>query len=245
MKLTDFKALTFDCYGTLIDWESGIVDALELLTARVDRELTRDDILNAHARHESAQQAQTPGKSYRGILSVVYRRLGEEWGVAAPYEECMRYSNSPGRWPAFADSGDALAYLKSHYKLIILSNIDNASFESSRRKLGIDFDAVYTAEDIGSYKPDARNFDYMLRNLQALGLDKTDILHTAESLFHDHAPANRAGIASCWIHRRHDQDGFGAAMPPEPMPKLDFQFNSLAELVAAHRAEVAKAAQGV
>jgi len=245
MKLTDFKALTFDCYGTLIDWETGIVNTLATLTKRAHRELARDDILAAHARYESAHQMQTPGKLYRDILALVYKRLAEEWGAAATHEDCVQYGNSIAEWPPFADSRDALRYLKARYKLIILSNIDNASFASSRRKLGIEFDAVYTAEDIGSYKPDARNFDYMLRHLQTLGLDKTDILHTAESLFHDHAPANRAGLASCWLNRRHGQDGFGAAMRPDSMPKLDFQFNSLAELAEAHRAEVTADAQSV
>jgi len=239
MKITDFKALTFDCYGTLIDWETGIIDALAMLTKRARRELTRDDILTAHARYESAHQALTQWRPYRDILATVYKRLAEEWGVAVTHAECESYGRSIADWPAFADTCDALACLKGHYKLVILSNIDNASFESSRRKLGIDFDAVYTAEDIGAYKPDARNFDYMLRHLQTLGLDKRDILHTAESLFHDHAPANRAGLASCWIHRRHDQDGFGAAMTPGAIPSYNFRFNSMADFVAAHRAELA------
>jgi len=235
MNLTDFKALTFDCYGTLIDWESGMIEGLKPLTARVGRDLTRDQILEAHARHESAQQVQTPAKPYRDLLPVVYRRLAEEWGVPASWEECATYGRSVKDWPAFADSAEALQYLKQHYKLVILSNVDNESFAASNERLQVEFDAIYTAEDVGSYKPSDRNFDYMMRMLEGLGIARHEILHTAESLFHDHAPANRHGLASCWIYRRHDQEGFGATMDPGQMPEIHFRFNSMAELAAAHR----------
>ena len=115
MKLTDFKALTFDCYGTLIDWESGMVEALKPLTSRVTRELSRNDILEAHARHESVQQLQTPGKTYRDLLPIVYKRLAEEWGASASWEECVAYGRSVRDWPAFIDSAGALQYLKKHF----------------------------------------------------------------------------------------------------------------------------------
>jgi 2-haloacid dehalogenase len=236
MRLSDFKVLTFDCYGTLIDWESGMIAALKPLTDRVGG-LTRDAILAAHAKHESAQQRQTPAKLYRELLAIVYRRLSEEWGAPASWDECLAYGRSVGNWPAFPDSAAALAYLKQHYKLVILSNVDNESFARSNAKLEIVFDAVLTAEDIGSYKPSQRNFEYMLQTLAGLGLVKTEILHTAESLFHDHGPANVLGLASCWIHRRHAQSGFGATIDPQVMPRYDFRFVSLAEMAEAHRNE--------
>jgi len=236
MNLTDFTTLTFDCYGTLIDWESGMVNALEPLTSRVKtRSLTRDDVLEAHGRHEASQQAWTPAKRYSELLAVVYKRLAEEWGVSVTWEECQAYGNSIGEWPAFPDTVDALGYLKQHYKLVILSNVDNASFALSNKKLGVAFDAIYTAEDIGSYKPQLRNFEYMLDKLKSLGVEKSQILHTAESLFHDHGPANQIGLASCWIHRRHQAGGFGATRAPEQMPKYDFRYTSLAEMAEAHR----------
>jgi putative hydrolase of the HAD superfamily len=237
MKLTDFKVLTFDCYGTLIDWESGMVTGLAPLTERLDHKLTRNEILEAHARYESSQQAQTPTKRYQEVLAVVYRRLAEEWGVAVSWEDCVGYGRSIQNWPTFPDSVEALQYLKQHYRLVILSNVDNESFAASNEKLGVAFDAIYTAEDIGSYKPAAANFDYMLTMLKGLGYEKSDILHTAESLFHDHAPANRHGLSSCWIYRRHGQVGFGATMTPAEMPRYDFRFNSLAEMVEAHQLE--------
>ena len=237
MRLRDFKALTFDCYGTLIDWESGIVAGLRPLTASVEAPLTRDQILEAHARHESAQQRYTPAKRYRDLLAIVYKRLAEEWGVPVSIQECETYGQSIRNWPAFPDSAEALIYLKQHYKLVVLSNVDTASFAHSNEKLPVRFDAVYTAEEIGSYKPSERNFDYMLENAASLGVRKSEILHTAESLFHDHVPARKIGLATCWIHRRHEQGGFGATMNPGAAPKSDFRFNSLAELAEAHRNE--------
>src|SRR5271165_6434376 len=112
---------------------------------------------------------------------------------------------------------------------------NNESFSGSNEKLQVDFDAIYTAEDIGSYKPSSRNFEYMLAKLKTLGIEKHQILHTAESMFHDHGPANTHGLASCWIFRRHGQDGFGATMHPDEMPKYDFRFTSMAGLVEAHQ----------
>lgn len=234
MKLTDFRVLTFDCYGTLIDWESGMFRALEPLVSRGKRQLGRDEVLAAHARHESSQQLTTPAKIYRDLLAVVYKRLAEEWGVTVTWEECLRYGRSVRDWPAFPDSADALRYLKQHYRLVILSNVDNESFAFSNKKLGVDFDAVFTAEDIGSYKPAPRNFEYLIEKLAGYGFAKDTILHTAESLFHDHGPANDFGIANCWIHRRHAEGGFGATMNPGIVPRTDFRFTSMSELAAAH-----------
>ena len=239
MKLTDFKALTFDCYGTLIDWESGMIAGLKPLTDRVSRTLSRNEILEAHAFHESTQQRWTPARRYSELLPIVYKRLAEEWGVSVTSEECAAYGQSVKDWPAFPDSAEALQYLKQHYKLVILSNVDNASFAASNEKLQVEFDAIYTAEDVGSYKPSDRNFEYMLEHLQRRGIEKHEILHTAESMFHDHVPAARFGLASCWIYRRHQQEGFGATMNPGELPDVAFRFNSMAELAAAHRAEPA------
>jgi len=238
MKLTDFKVLTFDCYGTLIDWESGMIKALAPLTDKLNGKLTRNEILEAHARHESTQQRYTPYRRYQDVLASVYRRLAEEWGVDASWDECVRYGKSVKDWEPFPDSAEALKYLKQHYKLVILSNVDQESFSASNRKLGVEFDAIYTAEDIGSYKPSDRNFEYMLEMLKSRGFEKADILHTAESMFHDHAPANKHGLSSCWIYRRHAQEGFGATMNPGDMPHYDFMFHSMGEMAEAHKAEI-------
>lgn len=239
MQLTDFSTLTFDCYGTLIDWESGIIAGLAPLTERLKRALSRNDILAAHAHYESTQQQQTPTKRYRELLAIVYKRLAEAWGIRVTWDECVRYGESINTWPAFPDSAAALGYLKQYYRLVILSNVDNESFSASHAKLGADFDAIYTAEDIGNYKPAAANFTHMITMLERRGIHRSELLHTAESLFHDHAPANRHGLRSCWIYRRYDQAGSGATMPPEAMPTYDFCFRSMAEMVDAHRREIA------
>lgn len=234
-QLRDFNTLSFDCYGTLIDWEGGMLAALRPLTDKLPEELDRDQILQAHARYKSRQQADTPSRKYSDLLATVYRRLAEHWGLEASWEECVTYGQSVRQWPAFPDTREALAYLKQHYKLVILSNVDNASFAASNARLGVSFDRIYTAEDVGAYKPSNRNFEYMLRNLADTEIQSSSVLHTAESLFHDHVPANRHGLATCWIYRRHAQHGFGATMDPGSQPNIDFQFNSMAELAEAHR----------
>lgn len=234
-RLRSFKALTFDVYGTLIDWETGISNALRPLIDQVDRNLSRDEVLEAHARCESYQQALTPSKVYRDILAMVYRQLAEHWQINVTSEECMQYGQSVREWPVFPDSVESLRYLKDHYRLFVLSNVDNDSFAWSNGKLGVSFDGIYSAEDIGSYKPMDRNFNFMVDQLATLGINKDEILHTAESMFHDHLPANRAGIASCHIYRRSMQNGYGATMPPTSEPHYDYRFTSLAAFVRAHQ----------
>ena len=153
MRLTDFKALTFDCYGTLIDWESGIVAGLSALVSSLDPPLTRDQVLEAHARHESYQQSATPDMPYNRLLEVVYKRLAEEWGVSYTREQAEAYGRSVRNWPAFPDSASTLQYLKKYFKLVIISNVDNENFTYSHAKLHVPFDVVVTAKDVGSYKP--------------------------------------------------------------------------------------------
>lgn len=238
MRLTDFNTLTFDCYGTLIDWETGMFEALKPLTDKVKAPLSRNAVLEAHARHESSQQRHTPTKRYSELLAIVYKRLAEEWGVSYTVEDCLRYGQSIRNWPAFPDSAGALQYLKKYYKLVILSNVDNESFNHSNRRLDVEFDAIYTAEDIGFYKPSLHNFEYMLEKLAGRGIGKDKILHTAESMFHDHKPANQMGLASCWIYRRHNDEGFGATMHPGAMPKFEFRFTSMADLARAHQEQL-------
>lgn len=235
MNLRDYKVLTFDCYGTLIDWESGIYTALQPLLEKVPDPPARDPALEAFAQFETAAQRATPGMPYPQILVNVHARLREHWGVAGHGDLDERFGQSVGEWPAFPDSAEALAYLKHHYALVILSNVDRASFAESNARLGVEFDAIYTAEDIGSYKPDPRNFEYMLEHLKERGFAKTDILHTAQSLHHDHVQATAFGLATNWIDRRHGVEGFGATMPPEADVRIDFHFPSMAAFVEAHR----------
>jgi 2-haloacid dehalogenase len=238
MKLTDFKVLTFDCYGTLIDWETGILEALQGLVAKVRPALSREQILETFAQHESQQQLETPSMPYSQLLAMVYKRLAKDWDLDTSNETANIFGASVPDWPEFPDSAEALEYLAGYYRLVILSNVDRISFRASNGRLKVRFDAIYTAQDIESYKPDPRNFDYMLRRLrQDFGLEKKHDLHVAQSLFHDHAPANRAGLASAWIDRRHLKQGWGATAPPASTPRYDFHFNSMAALAEAHQKE--------
>jgi 2-haloalkanoic acid dehalogenase type II len=237
MRLTDFKILTFDCYGTLIDWESGILAAMRPLLDRLGGKVDNDRALETFARHESAIEAAEPALNYRKLLAKTYRAVAAEWGTTVADDEAERFGQSVPAWPAFADSAAALAYLKQHYKLVILSNIDRASFAESNRRLGVVFDAICTAEDVGSYKPDRRNFEFMLRTVQEkFGASPHDILHTAQSLYHDHQTAKAMGLATNWIDRRMGKAGGGATKPVEGV-KTDFHFPSMAAFVEAHGKE--------
>jgi 2-haloalkanoic acid dehalogenase type II len=237
MRLSDFRVLTFDCYGTLIDWETGLHTALQPLLARAGRDLPREAVLQRFAVLESRAEAATPRLRYAELLAVVHAALAQQLGVAPDAAEAATFGASVGSWPAFPDTAPALQYLKRHYRLVILSNVDRTSFAATLPRLGVAFDAVFTAEEIGSYKPDPRNFAYLLAKLAATGVAPGEILHTAQSLFHDHAPANAAGLASAWIDRRGDAAGWGATATPPADVRYDFRFPSLAALVAAHQAE--------
>lgn len=237
MHLSQFKALSFDCYGTLIDWETGIIAALRPLADRADK--SPEQLLAAYGPIEHDLEETHPGMRYSELLGKVHERLCDELGVDRDEREAAAFGESVGDWPAFPDSAEALSYLKGHFQLIVLSNVDRRSFVGSNRRLGVEFDYIFTAEDIGSYKPSLRNFEHMLERLDQAGIAKGDLLHVAQSLFHDHVPANRLGIASAWIDRRHDKPGSGATVMPEPVPHYDFRFTSLGELAAAHRAELA------
>ena len=235
MRLSDFKALSFDCYGTLIDWETGLLTALEPLRGR--SHIPDGELLEAYGVIEFEVEQEFPSLAYSLLLEKVHTRLCQRLGVSEDDVEAAKLGASVGDWPAFPDSAEALRYLKQHFKLIILSNVDRASFAGSNRRLGVEFDHIFTAQDIGSYKPDLRNFEYLLDHVAEAGIAKGELLHVAQSLFHDHVPANRLGIASAWIDRRAGKEGGGATVLPSPMPHVDFRFTSLEELAAAHRAE--------
>jgi 2-haloacid dehalogenase len=236
-KLSDFDVLTFDCYGTLIDWETGIRGALVPWLLRRGLTATPEQILGAFAAAEAPQQEATPGMPYPELLARVHAAVAAHFRLAPDADAAAAFGRSIEHWPAFPDSAEALAYLKRHYRLVVLSNVDRASFAHSARRLGVEFDAVYTAEDIGSYKPDPRNFEYMLARLAEQGIGREQILHTAESLYHDHIPAQRFRLATCWIHRRAGRSGHGATRAPEFEVHPDFRFATLAEMVDDHRAE--------
>ena len=249
MKLSDFDTLTFDCYGTLIDWETGIAAALEPLAARAGRTAGKvigaEERVAAFGRREHEEQARAPGAPYPEILAAVHAAIARDWGIDPDPALARAFGASVPDWPAFPDSAAALRYLKRRFRLVILSNVHRAGFAASNEKLEVEFDAIYTAEDIGSYKPDPRNFHYMLERLERdFGAAKSGVLHTAESLFHDCATARSLGLATAWIHRRAAAGGSGATRSVEDPPEVDFYFTSLAGMADTHRGEAAGAGAG-
>ena len=231
MNYEDFKFLSFDCYGTLIDWESGIWNAFQPVILFNNRnDLTREKVLRNFALLESEQQKQTPSMLYSEILFNVHKKFTKENKLKSTDELDKNFGSSVPFWPAFADSADALRILKSKFKLVILSNVNVTGFTSSNRWLGVEFDEIYTAEHVGSYKPNPGNFEYMFDNLKkAHDAEKKDILHVAQSLFHDHVPAKEFGMNTVWIDRQNLSKGgnWGATKVVENQPKPDVIFEDL------------------
>lgn len=239
--INTFKVLTFDCYGTLIDWETGIWDALQpLISTNAGTDIQRKDTLEVFAALESRLESTFPDLPYPEILARVHGGLATHFDLKTSRELDLAFGGSVPGWPAFADTANALRYLKTRFKLVILSNIHQEGFIASNRKLGVEFDAIYTAQDIGSYKPDHANFQYLLQHLRKdLGMEKQDILHTAQSLFHDHLPAQSLGLATAWIDRQRlsESGQWGATASLAEIPKTDFLFHSMDEMASAVAAE--------
>jgi len=233
MELTDFEALSFDCYGTLIDWETGLKAVLVPWARQRGLGLDGEELLAEYAAIEAAAEADHPASRYPDILARSMRLLGDRLGAEVTGDDAARLAGSVPDWPAFPDSPGALAALGRRFKLIILSNVDRDSFAGSAARLGASFTSVITAQDVGSYKPAQRNFDALLGAAARLGIRPGGLLHVAQSLFHDHVPAQRAGLGTVWIHRRHDRGGWGATPPPTAPVTPDWEFPSMAAFAAA------------
>jgi len=233
MEFTDFEALSFDCYGTLIDWEAGLLAVLGPWARARGLALTGDELLTAYARVEAAVETEHPAEAYPEVLARGMRLLGEDLGAEVTEDDAARLARSVPGWPAFPDSHAALAALSRRFKLIILSNVDRASFAGSNARLGVEFASIITAQDVGSYKPSPRNFEALASEAARLGIRPGGLLHVAQSLFHDHVPAQRAGLPTVWIHRRHGRGGWGATpQPPAPVTP-HWEFPSMAAFAAA------------
>lgn len=228
-----FEAMSFDCYGTLIDWETGIAGALRPWADRNAVALDDEGLIAAYGRHETHVEDDTPDALYPLVLGETLRRIGAELGVEVTDDDATTFGRSVKDWPAFPDTAAALQRLATRFKLIILSNIDRASFASSAPRLGVEFDAIVTAEDVGSYKPRLGHFDRLFEELQRLDVRRDQLVHVAESLFHDHQPAATLGLPSVWIHRRHDKGGSGATATPAGEVSPTWRFTSMAEFAAA------------
>ncbi len=226
MDFSRFSTISFDCYGTLIDWESGILPVIRALLARHDRVLTDATILELHGEFE-AEAESGPYQSYRKVLQSVARSFAGRLGFDPTSSDMHALSESVPSWPPFADTVAALRQLKKRYRIAIISNIDGDLFEGTRKKLNIEFDAVVTAEQAQSYKPSLHNFEL---TLPTLGLEPGNLLHTGQSIYHDVIPAQSLGISTVWVNRKSARPGVGAVRAAEGKP--DVEIPDLATLAA-------------
>jgi 2-haloacid dehalogenase len=220
LELSRFEALSFDCYGTLIDWESGILGYLSPLLHGKGCNVSDAQILSLYSESEPRQQ-DMPYRSYRDVLSAVVRDFGREFRIEFTEDELDGLANSIRKWVPFPDTVPALKRLKSRYNLAILSNIDDDLFAFTAPKLGVQLDCVVTAQQVQSYKPSVRNFETLL---DRLGVEKGRLLHVAESLYHDVVPAHALGIATVWVNRRQGRPAAAtklvAAQPDLEVPTV-------------------------
>ena len=223
-----FDVISFDCYGTLIDWETGILNALRPVRDAANFRATDDDTLELYALLESTLES-GEYRRYRDVLRSVTRGIVQRFEVSPGTLEVDALGDSLSQWPPFPDTVASLKRLKKHCKLAIISNTDDDLFAQTARTLQVPFDYVITAQQVGAYKPSHRNFE---RALEVMGVKKERWLHAAQSRFHDIAPARELGIACVWVNRRHDQDGEGATAGSGAMPDLEVpDLKTLADLV--------------
>jgi 2-haloalkanoic acid dehalogenase type II len=237
VRISDFPVLTFDCYGTLIDWETGIADHLGRWAERHGSTARAQDLLTAFSRAETRVQSERPSARYRDVLREVYREIAVRFGVDPDTQEADDFAASVGNWPPFPDTKAALTELKKRYKLVVVSNVDRESFSRTLPKLGVELDALVNAEDVGAYKPDLRMFERTFEIVAEMGFDRSKILHVAQSLYHDHVPAAQLGLRTVWVNRRKGKDGWGATRQPDTEVTPDIEVASLSELVALDDAQ--------
>src|SRR5262245_18315235 len=212
-----FDVLTFDCYGTLIDWEAGLAAALREALPDL-RGVADEELLEEYASRE-AEAEQGSYRTYRQVLAQGLRGVDGAHALAVTDDVAARFSESVRRWPAFPDSAEALARLRSRFRLGVITNCDTDLFLASSERLGVVFDWVVTAEMAGAYKPSRRNFELAF---DMIGMPRGRILHVAQSLYHEHVTAQQLGMTPVWIDRRQARPGFGATPPAEATPDATF-----------------------
>ena len=229
INFNNYEALTFDCYGTLINWEQGILNALRPWADRAIPRTTDAALLAAFAQAEPAVEHANPSAPYRDILRLVHAELARLFETDPSTIDAEAFANSVPDWPAFPDSHEALQALQQRFKLVVVSNVDADSFDGSQHRLGIDFDALVTAEQVGAYKPDRRMFQAAWEACASLGVPKERILHVAQSLYHDHEPAKALGMTTVHINRPPTCQGATATKPPSTPTHPDLTVTTMEE----------------
>ncbi len=229
-----YKALTFDCYGTLIDWDSGIADVIRPWLQEMQSAVPADVVISTFALMQARHQQTRPALLYPEVLRRSWRDIEEQFGWEENTTRADAFARSVPCWPPFVDTVESLRYLARFYRLGILSNVDNASLAGTLKLLDVPIAFTVTAEDVGSYKPGLPHFDAAFRRLADDAIAKHEILHVAQSKHHDIVPGRRLDLATVWVDRRHGRKGTGATLAASAEPTL--RVTSLAELVALHRA---------
>lgn len=235
LDLRRFKALTFDCYGTLIDWEKGILGFVTPLCRAQGKDWSEAQILEAFADIEHRHQEADPAARYPDILARSFLDLADRLGLRRDLEAAAAFGGSVPAWPPFPDTPAAFAELHGRFTLGILSNVDRANLAASITAIGTAPHFTVTAEDVGHYKPHRAHFDRALAHLATLGIGREEVLHVAQSKFHDIAPARALGLRCVWVNRRARRTGAGAT--PEAHVVPDWSVTSLAEIAAIARTE--------
>jgi 2-haloacid dehalogenase len=235
MDFSKFTTISFDCYGTLIDWEAGIIPTLRTLLANHGKNLPDDNILELYGEFEALAEG-GEYRTYRNVLRSVVCAFAERLRFKATSTEIDSLAESVASWPPFPDTVAALHKLHARFRLVVISNIDDDLFAATRKLLGTEFDGVITAEQARSYKPSSNNFQLALRRL---GLSPGELLHAAQSIYHDVVPARALGIPTVWVNRRSARPGIGAVRAatgavPERTPDIVVpDLATLAEMTAA------------
>jgi len=231
-----YRVLTFDCYGTLIDWERGITELVQPWLAKLDPQLPSRLLLSSFALMQAKFQQVRPVLLYPDVLRRTWGDMEGTFGWPVDPAHADAFADSVGIWPPFADTVDSLRYFERHYRLAILSNVDNASLEKTLKLLQVPFALTVTAEDAETYKPSLGLFNKAIAMLDDMGVSRNEILHIGQSKHHDVNPGRELGLTTVWVDRRHDQKGSGATLATEAEPHLTV--TSLAELVAHHKSQV-------
>ena len=203
-RFSKYKAMSFDCYGTLIDWETGILTQLLPWVKLKNLKVADAKLIELFGTHEREVQVENPTLLYPDILVEVHHRIAKSLNVKSTNEDAQAFGNSVGEWTVFPDTVEALKMLSKSFKLFIISNVDRASFERSNEKLEIIFDGIVTAQDVGSYKPDFKNFEAIKECVAKTGITSEALLHVGESIYHDVIPGTKAGLDTVWIDRQSD-----------------------------------------